>query len=157
MSPSTDDGKYFSVYKVQYRLAVQDPDMPQPRYHTVIFVETKDDKSGYIHHVTGDLVGGMRYERKPGHQPEQSQTFHGKQLLGRVRESKYSRLHEICAQQPAPGKQKKFNPTTMRTEPIKPNGDFYQPGEPRQRLIKCTEWTLERAIPALQREGILEA
>ena len=28
--------KYFSVYKVQYRLAVQDEDIPQPRYHTVV-------------------------------------------------------------------------------------------------------------------------
>ncbi len=98
---------------------------------------------------------GMRYEKKPGRQPEQSQNFHSKQLLGRIRESDYSRFDQICAQQPAPGRQKKFNPNTMRTEPIKPNGDFYQPGEPRLGLIKCTEWTVERVIPALQREGIL--
>jgi hypothetical protein len=118
-------------------------------------VETKDDKSGFIHHVVGDLVTGMTYQRKPGLQPEQSRTFHSKQLLGRVKESMYSQFDQICAQQPPPHRQKKFNPRTMRTEPIKPNGDFYQPGEARARLIKCTEWTLERAIPALQAAQIL--
>lgn len=100
---------------------------------------------------------GMRYERKPGRQPEYSQTFRAKKLLGRVKESNYARLHAICAQQPAPGIQKKFNTKTMKTEPIKPDGEFYKPGEPRQRLIKCTEWTVERAIPALRREGVLES
>jgi hypothetical protein len=119
-------------------------------------VETQDDKSGYIHHVVGDLVGGMRYEQKAALQPEQSQTFHAKQLLGRVEERNYPRVHAICVQQPPPGKQKRFNPKTMRTEPIKPNGDFYEPGEPRPKLIKCTEWTLEGAIPALRAGGILE-
>ena len=93
---------------------------------------------------------GMTYQRKPALEPNQSRTFHSKQLLGRVEESKYSEFDRICAQQPPPHRQKKFNPRTMRTEPTKPNGDFYQPGETRARLIKCTEWTLERAIPALQ-------
>ncbi|EXJ89324.1 hypothetical protein A1O3_02391 [Capronia epimyces CBS 606.96] len=201
------DEKYFNVYKVQSHLAVQDPDMPQPRYHTVvststtsyserdkdgipslapvhgmglrvllfathrsflyyptvtsnllcyqIFVETSDNKSGFIHHVVGDLVTGMTYQREQAAQPEQSSTFHSKQHLGRVKESVYSQFHQVCAQQPPPGQQKKFNRETMRTEPIKPNGDFYLPGEPRARLIKCTEWVLERAIPALQAARIL--
>lgn len=36
MPRSNGNEKYFNVYKAQYRLAVQDPDMPQPRYHTVV-------------------------------------------------------------------------------------------------------------------------
>lgn len=164
--------KLFNVYKVQYRLAVQDPDMPQPRYHTVvsarlsiqasglincqIFVETKDDKSGIIHHVVGDLVTGMTYQKKSGLQPENSQTFHAKQLLGKVKASKAGQIDQICAQVPPPGKQKKFNPKTMKTEPVKANGDFYKAGESRPRLIKCTEWTVERAIPALQAARIFQ-
>ncbi|KAK5290112.1 hypothetical protein LTR99_011174 [Exophiala xenobiotica] len=130
--------------------------MPQPRYHTVIFVESKDDKSGIIHHVVGGLVTGMTYQRKSGLQPELSQNFYQKHLLGKVKASKYHTFETICAQQPAPHKQKKFNPNTMKTEPIKPNGAFYQPGETRVRLVKCTEWTEERAIPALQAAQILE-
>lgn len=36
MPQGNSNEKYFNVYKVQYRLAMQDPDMPQPRYHTVV-------------------------------------------------------------------------------------------------------------------------
>jgi len=57
--------------------------MPSPRYHTVIFVGTNSDGSGFIHHVTGDFVTGMRYERKIGKIPEESGTFHNKELLGK--------------------------------------------------------------------------
>ena len=28
--------KYLNVYKIQFRLAVQDPDIPETRYHTVV-------------------------------------------------------------------------------------------------------------------------
>lgn len=61
---------------------MNDPDVPGTRYHTVIFVETSADGSGYIHHVTGDLVAGMRYETKPGQRPENSKTFHSREFLG---------------------------------------------------------------------------
>jgi len=111
---------------------------------------------GIIHHDVGDLVTGMAYQKKSALQPENSQTFHAKQLLGKVKESKAAQIEQICTQQPAPAKQEKFNPKTMKNEPIKANGDFYQPGEPRARLIKCTEWTVERAIPALQAAKILQ-
>jgi hypothetical protein len=49
----------FEVYKVQYKLGIQDPDFNYTRYHTVIFVKPDADGGGYIHHVTGDLVTGM--------------------------------------------------------------------------------------------------
>src|SRR2546423_2374237 len=54
----------FNAFKARYSIAIPDPEMPGPRYHTVIFVATNSDGSGFIHHVTGDLVTGMRYERK---------------------------------------------------------------------------------------------
>nr|POE94581.1 hypothetical protein CFP56_16820 [Quercus suber] len=157
-TPSPTRNKRLNVYKVRYRLAMQDPDMPSPRYHTVIFVETEADFSGFVHHVTGDLVsqGGMRYERKRGNRPEESGTFFNKELLGTVLSSQYPMTFDrVCAAQPAPPRQKAFNIETRRTEPIKPDGTFYSSGEPRQPLIKCTEWTELQAIPALRQAGLI--
>ncbi|ELR04971.1 hypothetical protein VC83_02858 [Pseudogymnoascus destructans] len=37
----------------------------------------------------------------------------------------------------------------MRAEQMKAEGSFYEPGEGRPRMVKCTEWTVEQAIPAL--------
>ena len=36
MSPGNGNPRYFNVYKVQYHLAVQDPDIPGIRYDTVV-------------------------------------------------------------------------------------------------------------------------
>ena len=142
------------VYKVRYKLAVADPDMPGPRYHTVLFVKNTTNSDGTIHHVTGDLVSGMQYQAKKAKKPEDSQTFHNKELLGTVDASKYpAAFDQICRQQPAPPKQKKYNPATNRTEQVKPNGTFYAPREPKPPMIKCTEWTETRAIPALIQAG----
>ena len=80
-----------------------------------------------------------------------------RKLLGKVRREDLLRVHEICQQQPAPGRQKAFNPRTMSTEPVKPDGGFYEDGKPRVGLRKCIEWTLEQAIPALEEGGILQA
>jgi hypothetical protein len=33
---------------------------------------------------------------------------------------------------------------------FKPDGTFYAPNEPREKMKKCTEWTEEQAIPALR-------
>jgi hypothetical protein len=148
--------QHYDVYKVRYGPVLADPDVPGTRYHTVIFVQTETDGRGYIHHVTGDLVTGMRYERKPGSRPENSHTFHDKTLLGRVAKSKYpAELDRVCQAQPAPPRQKAFNTKTMKTEPVKPDGTFYGPGDPRPKLVKCTEWTENQVIPALQRGGLL--
>ncbi|KAI9672987.1 MAG: hypothetical protein M1817_003151 [Caeruleum heppii] len=116
-----------NIYKVKYSLPIPDPDMPQPRYHTMIFAQTNADGSGIIHHVTGDLVTGMSYE-----------------------------INQICRQQPPPPRQKSYNMKTHRTEQHKPEGGFYGPGEPRPPMIKCTEWTEIQAIPALYASGILQ-
>ncbi|EHY60742.1 hypothetical protein ABEF92_006999 [Exophiala dermatitidis] len=148
--------EYFNVFKVRFGPALADPDVAGPRYHTVIFVETGLDGTGYIHQVIGDLVTGMRYDKKPTDRPERSDTFFDKTLLGRVARSNYpAEVDRVCQAQPAPPRQKAFNRQTMKTEPIKSNGSFYGPGDSRPRLIKCTEWTENQAIPALRRNGLL--
>ena len=83
---------------------------------------------GFIHHVTGDLVTGMRYERKIGKIPEESGTFHSKELLGKIQATDYpARVDQVCTTQPPPPPQKKFNPKTNKTEQFKPEGTFYAP------------------------------
>ena len=147
----------FEVYKVRYKLAMADPDMPSPRYHTVIFVRTKPNGDGIIHHVTGDLVSGMQYQSKSAKRPEDSQTFHNKELLGVVETTTYpDAFNQTCQQQPPPPKQKKFNPATHKTEQMKPDGSFYKQGETKPPMVKCTEWTERQAIPALLRDGIIK-
>ena len=91
---------------------MQDPDMPGIRYHTVIFVETNCDESGFVHHVTGDLVVGMTYEIKRRHKPEDSETpIFSKEPMGTVSESQYpGAFDKVCAAQPEPPPQKAFNP-----------------------------------------------
>lgn len=155
MQANAASGRY-KVFKVRYELAMPDPDVPGPRYHTVIFVETDADGSGVIHHVTGDLVSGMKYDWKKARQPELSGTFYNKEHIGYVGSSSYPQsVDQICIAQPAPPRQKAFNTRTLRYEPIKPDGSFYAPGEARPALIKCTEWTERQAIPALQRSNVI--
>lgn len=147
--------KRYRVFKVKDGPIMSDPDVPGPRYHTVIFVETNADGSGYVHHVTGDLVKGMEYQRRPGGRPEDSETFYQKPFLGTVSASSYPEsVNKVCKSLPAPPPQKSFNLRTMKTEPIKPDGSFCQPGESRSTLIKYTEWTEEHAIPALQQAHV---
>lgn len=146
----------YNVFKIRYTIAIPDPDMPSPRYHHVIFVETQPDGSGMIHHVTGDITTGMVYATKLGRRPETSDTFYAKDFLGTIRSIDYPHeMDQVLGAQPAPPKQKHFNIRTMKTEQMKPDGSFYQPGEPRPPMIKCTEWTENQAIPALYNSGYL--
>lgn len=147
----------FNVYKVRYGPVTADPDVRGVRYHNIIFVETAADGSGTIHHVTGDLVIGFHYENKKSPRPEISKTFFAKDFIGTVLASTYpSAVENICKKQPAPPRQKAFNKSTMKTEPFKPDGSFYEPGEARRPLIKCTEWTEQQAIPALLRANVVQ-
>jgi hypothetical protein len=72
MSPT-----WYPVYKVKYTIALRDPDMPPGRFHHAIFVENKNDGSGTIYHVTGDITSrhGMSYQSKKAKDPEESRTF----------------------------------------------------------------------------------
>ncbi|WEW57727.1 hypothetical protein PRK78_003194 [Emydomyces testavorans] len=148
---------HYEVYKVKYNLAMQDPEETETRYHTVIFVVTDDDGDGTVHHVTGDITSGMKYQRRPGTRPESSQTFHSKEFIGWIAKSKYpTEIDNVCMSVPAPHAQKRFNPQSMRYEAFKPDGSFYAPGEDRPRYFKCTEWTENKAIPALCQAGVIE-
>ncbi|KAB8213011.1 hypothetical protein BDV33DRAFT_185658 [Aspergillus novoparasiticus] len=151
---------YYEVYLARYSLAMPDPDMPGPRFHTTIFVKTAADKSGILHHVTGDITSpnGMKYTPQQRHSPEYSQTFHSLEKLGVTPVSKHpDDWVKVLRGVPAPPQQKAFNIKTMKTEPFKSLSPltFYEPGEPRRPLVKCTEWTLERALPALKAEGLI--
>lgn len=153
-SPST----HYEVYKVKYYLSMQNPEETEMRYHTVIFVTTDNNGDGYIHNVNGDITTGMTYQVKRDVKPENSPSFHRKDFLGLVQKSKYpsSEVDRVCKSVPPPHGQKRFNTQTMRYGQIKPDGSFYDPEEPRPRYLKCTEWTENKAIPALFQAGVLE-
>lgn len=137
-------------------MVMQDPDMPIPRYHNVIFVEIEADGSGVVHHVTGDITSGMVYATRREGRPEESEIFVRKEFIGTVESTTYpKKINEVLEALPPPPKQKKFNIKTMRTEQMKADGSFYEPGESRPRMVKCTEWTVEQAIPALYASGVL--
>jgi hypothetical protein len=106
----------------------------------VIFVGTNSDGSGFIHHVTGDFVTGMRYERKIGKIPEESGIFHNKELLGKIQATNYpARVDQVCTAQPPPPPQKRFNPKTNKTKQFKPDRTFYAPNESREKIKKYTK------------------
>lgn len=150
-------GYGYNVYKVQYTLAMQDPMMGnETRYHNVLFVETQADGGGQNFHVTGDLISGMKYENKSGQNPELSRTYHAKTYLGRIRYEDYPvRLDQVLQTVPPPHRQRAFNPKTMATEQIKPDGSFYEVNEEKPPYIKSTEWTEQRALPALYQHQLL--
>ncbi|CAI6091438.1 unnamed protein product [Clonostachys chloroleuca] len=64
---------------------------------------------------------------------------------------------------PTPPQQKASNPSKQgRVEPFKEKIGrhefvFYEPGEERQPLWKCTEWVEDYAIPALHQNGLIQA
>ena len=107
--------------------------------HIAIFVETKDDNSGQLFHVTGTIQLGMKYESKSGKKPEESLTFVEKELLGTTTTANYSRFDAVCRGVPPPAKQY--------------NGP--QRINPKVPLRRCTEWAWE-AVQALKDEGILQ-
>lgn len=154
------DSRWYPVFKLKAKLDLQDPDMPSPRFHTSIFVETNERGlgTGIKHHVTGDIVTGMHYESKPLDNPDGSECLHSKQLIGYTEAVNYPQeFDRILSQIPAPPRQKAFNSKTMRTEPVKSWDPliFYEPGQHRRPLMKCTEWIEQRAIPVLSSKGLV--
>lgn len=151
---------WYPVYKLKLTLAIQDPDMPSPRYHTVVFVQTNaDGKGGGVKfHVIGDIVTGMYYESTPYDNPDTEPTLFSKEHIGYTKATNFLQQWDAVLEtlQPPP-RQKAFNTKTMKTEPIKNWNPltFYHPGEKRKPLIKCTEWTEEQAIPALKKNDLI--
>lgn len=156
--------EYYRVFKLKFKLSVQDPDITGIRFHHIIFVESggpRDTFAGYKFHVMGDITSGMEYQSIPYHNPVKSDTEHTTEFLGYTAAKTFpTEWDKLLQTLPPPGKQKAFNSKTMKTEPFKtlepPNlPTFYQPGEPRRRLRKCTEWTEEQALPALRASGLI--
>jgi hypothetical protein len=147
----------FDVYKVQYKLGMQDPDFNYTRYHTVVFIQTDADSGVYIHHITEDLITGMQYQRKAKRRPEQSLTFHAKEYIGTVAAENYPAAIDtfLKSLQPPP-QQKRFNPTTMAYERCKPDSSAYDARESPPPLMKCTEWTQNSAIPTLIQQALIQ-
>ncbi|KAI9934789.1 hypothetical protein ASPWEDRAFT_44301 [Aspergillus wentii DTO 134E9] len=151
----------YPVSLIRFTLALDDPDLPSPRYHTTIFVETEIDGSGWLHQVNGDITspGGMQYDPKFSSKPEDTENFYSSAPLGVTDASIYpSAWNALLRGLPAPPRQKAFNTKTFKTEPFKTLEPltFYEPGEPRRPLVKCTEWTLNGAIPALRSAGLIQ-
>ncbi|CAG8971557.1 hypothetical protein HYALB_00005453 [Hymenoscyphus albidus] len=141
------------IYKIRFRLSIPDPEMPQPRYHTTLFIQTPLDTlngTGTTHHVTGDLVTGMTSA------PENDEMFFSKELLGYTKDGVDEEgIEGVSKTLEPPGKQKRYNHKTGRTEQFKPEGGFYEVGEGRPAMRKCTEWIEEQAISALRESGVL--
>ena len=129
------------------------------RFHNVLFVETDANGEGRILHVTGAIadLNGMRFEEKVGKRPEDSNTYHRKHYLGRIPADQYGALIQLMHSVPAPPRQRLFDARAMRWVQCKPDGSLYQPGEAVPPYMKCTEWVLDRAIPALQQSGFLNS
>ncbi|KAL8343180.1 hypothetical protein RB601_004496 [Gaeumannomyces tritici] len=135
---SSSTPQYFPVYLVKFNVAMQDPDIPGPRYHHVVFVETRTDGSGIKFHVVGDITrrAGMTYESKMFRNPESSLAFRSKELLGYTpAENVQSRWDAVLGALPTPPKQKEYNTATNRTEVVKSWDPitFYSPGEQRHQ------------------------
>ncbi|KAL8288115.1 hypothetical protein RB597_000278 [Gaeumannomyces tritici] len=170
--PQQQQQQQHAVYLVKSRVGLPDPDMPGPRYHHVIFVETNaQDLSGVKFHVVGDITssGGMTYESRAAAAPEveYGEALRGKELLGHNTAAdgggggggfERARWDALLRGLPTPPRQKAFNAATGRTELVKawvPGVVFYEPGEARRAPWKCTEWTNEHALPALWAAGFI--
>ena len=75
---------YNDVYRAYYWGAV---------VHNAIFLETEEDGSGEIYHVTGSVAEGYTYEMIPSKNPARSNRFSGMPFLGHLKRNKKT---EIC-------------------------------------------------------------
>ncbi|KAJ3536444.1 hypothetical protein NM208_g6714 [Fusarium decemcellulare] len=122
---------YYPVYLVE--------SLGAPRNHQAIFVQTRNDESGTVFHVTGNIQEGMTYESSQlATKPDLSPTFISKSQLGWVIVDDLSRIDSICRANPPPAKQ--FN------GPKRINKN--------QPLRRCQEWTRE-TIGYLKAKGVL--
>lgn len=147
----------YNVYRVETKLGMQDPLMgPEERGHNAIFVEMGQD-GGRILQVTGAITDadGMYFEEKYDKHPEKSETYLRKHYLGQIQATQYSNVVQLLRSIPAPPLQRDFDYKTMSWIPCKPDKSRYGPGEVIPPYIKCTEWTLQKAIPALENSGLL--
>ncbi|KAL1841226.1 hypothetical protein VTJ49DRAFT_7294 [Mycothermus thermophilus] len=160
-SSNSQAPRYYEVYLLRFELGrFTDPDMPAPRYHNLLFVRCNPDGSGIKFHVTGDITSstGMIYKSEAYHDFRYSRTLYDYKLLGYTPSYNFhARWDAVLNATEKPPQQKAFNIATMKTEPFKTLHPltFYQPGEQRRPLWKCTEWTNYKAIPALKAAGLI--
>ncbi|KAF2877383.1 hypothetical protein BDV95DRAFT_481496 [Massariosphaeria phaeospora] len=131
----------------------------EKRYHNYIFVETQRDRSGDKIHITGNITDGYRYEKVTCGIPELDESFESREFVGAVRISDYPAMEAICRQQPVPMRpQQKWRGggLTGGWERCKEGGSFFGEGEDVPLLFRCTEWTEDYTMPALQRSGLLQ-
>lgn len=157
---------WLKVWKIKSDVALPDLHMPPGRHHHAILVETNpDDKSGRIHHVVGDVTsaGGMSYSSRPSEEAEQSGSCHAKEFIGYTPSSSHpAQWDDLLRALPTPPQQKASNPAKMgRVEPFKQKLGpyeyiFYEDGEERTPLWKCTEWVNDHALPALYSRGLVQ-
>ncbi|KAF2496647.1 hypothetical protein BU16DRAFT_525803 [Lophium mytilinum] len=149
----------FNVYRVEYELGFQDPLMEQPnkRYHNVIFIEIDADGGGRKLQVTGAIgdLNGMVFLEEQGLKPENSDGFWKKSYLGQIQAIDHEKVVELLKGIDPPSRQRIFDTTTLAWQKCKPDGTLYGPKEAVPAYRKCTEWTLEEAIPALLKSGLL--
>jgi hypothetical protein len=61
-------------------------------------------------------------------------------FLDKIQATEYfARVDQVCITQPPPLPQKRFNFKTNKTEWFKPDGTFYAPNEPQEKMKKYTE------------------
>jgi hypothetical protein len=150
----------YRVWRIEYN-TMQDPLMPPgTRYHNALFIETETDGGGHIIQVDGAIgqTGGMTFENKQlSEKPDQIDSYHRQHYLGTIAAHQLdSIVNLIKTQCPAPPQQRNFSTKTYQIEPCKPDGSFYLAGEKVSPYEKCTEWTMKKAIPALQQSGYLD-
>jgi hypothetical protein len=157
--PSTP--AYFPVYIARFTVGLKDPDIPGPRFHHTIWVETDPkDKNGVKFHVIGDITskGGMTYKSEECHDPMAESECHSKEFLGYTAAKDFRESWDrLLRGLPTPPKQKEFNVKTLKTELVKSWEPltFYTPGEERHVPWKCTEWTNNYALPALHEARLI--
>jgi hypothetical protein len=100
----------------------------------------------------------MTYQKKSFGKPEHSKSFNSKEFLGYTDAASHPKQWDnLLRTAPPPPKQKAFNVKTMKKEQVRTGNPptFCKPGEARLPLIKCTEWTEQRAIPALEQARLI--
>lgn len=148
----------YNVFRVETRLGVQDPLMGSAiRNHNSVFIETSDDGSGRVLQVNGNLVdsGGMYFEDIQSLSPQAEDTFIRKHRLGQINAIDYGKVVELLKSIDPPPRQRIWSYTERAWVQCRPDGALYGENEEKPRYWKCTEWTLEKAIPALIESGLL--
>ena len=109
--------------------------------HEAIFVETHEigEFSGHIYHVTGNILTGMTYDPRAEKRPDDLGEFHEKRNIGRVKQSDYARVEQICREIAVPGPQ--LDLRGRRLDSTKP-------------VRRCGEWAAE-AIQELRNQSVL--